>query len=101
MRFTVLPQTPPLPFCSSQNIWLALVSGPASGAKTPERSVRTPSVIVLSVTPGPALIDPPSPDDEPPELDEPLLPQPATDSARMRLIAKTRRRRLMWCSPWE
>src|SRR3954452_6092836 len=91
MRLTVRPQTPPLEFCWAQNIWLALVSGPASGANTPERSVRTPSEMVLSVTPGPVLTDPPPPPDEPPELEEPLLPQAATASARMTATAKTRR----------
>src|SRR3954447_13503456 len=100
MRLTVCPQTPPLAFCWSQNIWLALVSGPASGANTPERSVRSPSVIVLAVTPGPALIDPPPPEDELEELEDPLLPQPTTGSARTMAIAHMRRRRLMRGSPW-
>src|SRR5256885_14653336 len=100
IRLTVRPQTPPLAFCCAQNIWLALVSGAASGANTPERSVRSPSVMVLAVMPGPALIDPP-PDDEL-ELEElwPLLPQPAIVSPRTRAIAKTRTRRLMQMSPW-
>src|SRR3954452_20902670 len=100
MRLTVRPQTPPLEFCWAQNIWLAFVSGPASGANTPERSVRTPSVMVLSVTPGPALIDPPPPDDELVELEEPLLPQAATASARMTATVNTRRTRVMRCAPW-
>src|SRR3954452_11392361 len=95
MSLTCRPHTPPLPFWSVQNIWLAFVSGPARGAKTPERSVRTPSVIVLSVIPGPALIEP----EDPLEVfDEPLLPHAASDTATTRHAARTRRERLMLCS---
>src|SRR4051812_34251222 len=97
MRLTFRPHTPPLAFWSLQNIWLAFVSGPASGAKTPDRSVRTPSVIVLSAMPGPALIEP---EDPPPDvLDEPLLPHAASDNATTSPTATTRRERLMRCSP--
>src|SRR2546423_5957725 len=97
MRLTFRPHTPPLAFWSLQNIWLALVSGPASGAKTPDRSVRTPSVIVLSAIPGPVLIEP----EDPPldVLDEPLLPHAASDSATTSPRARTRRERLMRFSP--
>src|SRR4051794_41646793 len=96
MRLTFRPHTPPLAFWSLQNIWLAFVSGPASGAKTPDRSVRTPSVMVLSAMPGPALIEP---EDPPPDvLDEPLLPHAASDNATSPTIT-TRRERLMRCSP--
>src|SRR5436190_1490589 len=97
MSLTLRLHTPPLAFWSLQNIWLAFVSGPASGAKTPDRSVRTPSVIVLSATPGPALIEP---EDPPPDvLDEPLLPQAASDNARASPTAATRSERFMTCSP--
>src|SRR3954451_9844508 len=98
MRLTFRPHTPPLAFWSLQNIWLAFVSGPASGAKTPDRSVRTPSVIVLSVMPGPALIEPEDPPDELVLL-EPLLPHADSDNARTTLTARTRRERLIRCSP--
>src|SRR3954463_7795389 len=101
MRLTVRLHTPPLTFCSFQYIWLACVSGCASGENTPDRSVRTPSVIVLSVTPGPVLIDP-APDEEvPPEVSSPLLPQPlaATNSrAAARPAAPIRNDRVMQCS---
>src|SRR5436190_12826741 len=97
MRLTFRPHTPPLAFWSFQNIWLAFVSGPASGAKTPDRSVRTPSVIVLSAIPGPVLIDP---DEPPPDvLDEPLLPHAVSDNATASPTATTRRERFMRCSP--
>src|SRR4051794_33282896 len=98
IRLTVRPHTPPLAFWSFQNIWLAFVSGPASGAKTPDRSVRTPSVIVLSAIPGPVLIEPDDPPDEV-ELSEPLLPHAASDIDTTRHAARTRRERLMRCSP--
>src|SRR3954452_2406185 len=97
ISLTMRPHTPPLPFWSVQNIWLAFVSGPASGAKTPDRSVRTPSVIVLSAIPGPALIEP---EDPPPDvLDDPLLPHAVSDVATTITTARTRRERLMRCSP--
>src|SRR4051794_20738536 len=99
MRLTFRPHTPPLAFWSLQNIWLAFVSGPASGAKTPDRSVRTPSVIVLSAIPGPALIEPEDPPLDEPVLSEPLLPHAASDVATTRPTARTRRERLMRCSP--
>src|SRR3954469_7491925 len=97
MSLTCRPHTPPLAFWSLQNIWFAFVSGPASGAKTPDRPVRTPSVIVLWAIPGPALIEP---EDPPPDvLDEPLLPHAASDNATTSPRARTRRERLMRCSP--
>src|SRR4051794_32366020 len=99
ISLTLRLHTPPLAFWSAQNIWLAFVSGPASGAKTPDRSVRTPSVIVLSAIPGPVLIEPEDP--PPDELDEPLLPHAASDNATTRPRARTRRGRLMRCSPLE
>src|SRR3954470_6929550 len=98
MSLTCRPHTPPLAFWSLQNIWLAFVSGPASGAKTPDRSVRTPSVIVLSAIPGPVLIEP---EDPPPDEveSEPLLPHAASNNATTRHADRTRRERLMRCSP--
>src|SRR3954463_6920823 len=97
MSLTCRPHTPPLAFWSLQNIWFAFVSGPASGAKTPDRSVRTPSVIVLSAMPGPALIGPGGP---PPDgRDEPLLPHAVSDKASPSPTATTRRERFMRCSP--
>src|ERR671921_2461799 len=77
--------------------------GLPSGAKTPERSVSTPSVIVLAVTPGPVLTapDPPPPPDA--LLLCPLLPQPASaTSSRQTRIEPPRDfvERLMRCSPW-
>src|SRR4051794_3453889 len=101
IRLTVRLQTPPCALRTFQYIWLAFVSGWASGAKVAERSVRTPSVIVLSVTPGPPFT---SPDDDPPELEsEPLLPQAArarATSTRAMPLAAWRNVRLMTCSPW-
>src|SRR3954470_18250232 len=99
MRLTFRPQTPPLAFWSLQNIWLAFVSGPASGAKTPDRSVRTPSVIVLSAIPGPVLIEPEDPPPDELEVSEPLLRHAASDAATVRPTARTRRKRLMLCPP--
>src|SRR3954451_9124140 len=99
ISLTVRPHTPPLPFWSVQNIWLAFVSGPASGAKTPDKSVRTPSVIVLSAIPGPVLIEPEDPPPDEVELSEPLLPHAVSDNATTRHAARTRRERLMRCSP--
>src|SRR4051812_37165604 len=82
IRLTLRLQTPPAAFCCCQNSWVDCVIGPASGAKTPDRSVRMPSEMVLSVMPGPVLIDPEPPDDDD-ELElesEPLLPQPAASN---------------------
>src|SRR4051794_18651366 len=97
-------QTPPLAFCSFQYSWVACTIGLASGAKTPDRSVSRPSVISLSVTPGPVLIEPAEPPpDEPPDS-SPLLPQPATTppsrAATASAPARDRRVGLMGCSPW-
>src|SRR3954452_24968333 len=100
MRLTVRLHTPPLAFCSFQNIWLACVSGWASGANTPERSVSTPSVIVLSAIPGPVFSDPPLDADDD-EL-EPLLPQPAAiaHSSTASPTAPIRKDRVMRSPPW-
>src|SRR3954470_3375814 len=104
MRLTVRPHTPPWALRSFQNSWLACTIGLPSGANTPERSVRRPSVIVLSVTPGPVFT---APDEPPPLLDalllEPLLPQPAARTSTMQTTSEPARdfvERLMQCSPW-
>src|SRR3954454_11255030 len=101
MRLTVRLHTPPAALRSFQNCWLAFVRGCASGANVAERSVRIPSVIVLSVTPGPVLIDPP--DDEPPDpVSEPLLPHAAranAASATAMPLAAMRDVRFIECSP--
>src|SRR3954471_12385961 len=82
IRLTLRLQTPPAAFCCCQNSWVDCVIGPASGANTPERSVRMPSEMVLSVMPGPVLIAPDPPDDDELELlSELLLPQPAASSS--------------------
>src|SRR3954454_24404222 len=97
ISLTLRPHTPPLAFWSVQNIWLAFVNGPASGGKTPDRSVRTPSVIVLSAIPGPVLSEP---EDPPADVfDDPLLPQAASDNATASPTATRRRERFMRCSP--
>src|SRR3954447_9409753 len=77
--------------------------GLPSGANTPDRSVSTPSVIVLAVTPGPSLTAP----DPPPPLDDlllsPLLPQPASTTSSRQTRTEPARdfvERLMQCSPW-
>src|SRR4051794_29173519 len=74
ISLTVRLHTPPFAFCSFQYSWWACVPGWPNGAKIPDRSVRTPSVIVLAVTPGPTL-RPPSDELEPP--DDELLPHAA------------------------
>src|SRR3954471_15481348 len=99
ISLTLRPHTPPLAFWSVQNIWLAFVNGPASGAKTPDRSVRTPSVIVLSAIPGPVLTEPEDPPPAEVELSEPLLPHAANDNATTRPAARARWERVMMCSP--
>src|SRR5918996_2831164 len=102
MSLTWRPQTPPWAFFSFQKSWLACMVGLPSGANTPDRSVSTPSVIVLLVTPGPVLTAP----EPPPPLDLllcPLLPQPASaTSSRQTRIEPARDffERLMQCSPW-
>jgi hypothetical protein len=60
-------------------------------------------VIVLSVIPGPVLIEPPPDDDPPPELppeSDPLLPQPAAanNAAAATPVANTRNVRFIRCA---
>src|SRR3954452_21815555 len=76
MSLTLRPHTPPAAFCCFQYSSWACVPGCPNGAKIPDRSVRTPSEIVLAVTPGPTLTPPSEP---PPESE--FLPQPAATSA--------------------
>src|SRR4051794_14287172 len=98
ISLTVRLHTPPRAFCSFQYSWWACVPGWPKGAKMPDRSVNTPSVIVLAVMPGPPLIPP---DElEPPELE--LLPHAPTathSAAAVRPTAKMRNVRLIPLPP--
>src|SRR3954454_9520576 len=90
ISLTVRLDTPPRAFCSFQYSWWACVPGWPKGAKMPDRSVNTPSVIVLAVMPGPPLTPPDEP--ESPELE--LLPHApmathSTTAATMRNVALT------------
>src|SRR3954471_24872147 len=88
ISLTVRLHTPPRAFCSFQYSWWACVPGWPKGAKMPDRSVNTPSVIVLAVMPGPPLTPPDEP--ESPELE--LFPHSpmathSTTAATMRNVA--------------
>src|SRR3954469_18553065 len=75
---TVRLHTPPRAFCSFQYSLWACVSGWPNGAKTPDRSVKTPNEIVLAVAPGPAL----TPPSDVLELELELLPHAPTATHR-------------------
>src|SRR3954467_15785015 len=87
---TLRPQTPLAALTCFQYVWLPCVMTDVNGANTPDRSVSTPSEIVVSVTPGPVLTlaaSPPPPPDPPELLLLPLSPQ--ADSARAQQSAET------------
>src|SRR3954468_15769570 len=105
MSLTVRLHTPPWALRSFQKSWLACIVGLPSGAKTPDRSVRTPSVIALAVIPGPVLTEPDEPPPPPPLedlLSAPLLPQPAPATSTTQASRQAARdffEELMQCSP--
>src|SRR3954463_4175890 len=87
---TLRPQTPPAALTCFPDGWLPCVMTDVNGANTPDRSVSTPSEIVVSVTPGPVLMLAAPPPPDPPELLLLLLPlSPQAVSTRAQQSAET------------